>query len=124
MLDCPHLELPLNLSEEEDSKMIQRELFLYNSQKLKLFSKIKQESTHSMGNQDSKLLTKVNKFFIEDEQKLISKFDQEKQKETLKNQHINDIDFNQIDDDEPERSSDDELAGPKFSYIIILSALF
>ena len=54
---------------------------------------------------------KLNKYFIEDDEKLESKFDLKQKKEKEKIEHIEELTFNQIDDDEPERSSDDEYEG-------------
>ena len=53
----------------------------------------------------------LNKYFIEDDEKLESKFDLKQKKEKEEMNHIEELTFNQIDDDEPERSSDDEYEG-------------
>lgn len=64
---------------------------------------------------------RTNKYFIEDEPKLESQFDQEQRKKDLKDQRREEFNFNQIDDDEPERSSDDEFEGaltrPKTAFL-------
>jgi hypothetical protein len=60
---------------------------------------------------ENKKKVPTNKYFIEDEPKIQSQFDLKRKKELQKNQKRIELSFNQIDDDEPERSSDDEHEG-------------
>jgi hypothetical protein len=61
--------------------------------------------------QNNKKKVPANKYFIEDEPKIQSQFDLKRNKELQKNKKRIELNFNQIDDDEPERSSDDEYEG-------------
>jgi hypothetical protein len=58
----------------------------------------------------------LNKYFVEDEPILESKFDREQRRRNSKEKFKEKLNFNQIDDDEPERSSDDEFEGKESNH--------
>ena len=117
------MELPKNLESDEKNKLNDRQLFLYNSQKLNMMDNLERQQKVKQENEEKKKL-KLNKYFVEDEQKLESKFDLKKIKESRKKNTIKELDFNQIDDDEPERSSDDEFDGKRLHFWIYLKQNF
>lgn len=104
------MDLPKNLEQEQEhQKMKNRELLLYNSQKLNMFGSLQKEKESEP--EQGKLNPVLNKYFVEDEPVLESKFDRNQLKRESKQEIKQKLDFNQIDDDEPEKSSDDEFEG-------------
>ena len=60
---------------------------------------------------EEKKVCKINKYFVEDQKPHVSKFDLKQYEADLEKENLKKANFNQVDDDEPNRSSDDEFDG-------------